>query len=294
MDYSRLARMTANGQDSPRNAGTSAPLDEEIPDDLRVRLALAEDALREDRKRMANYAQMVALFESVSPSDASQLLRGLSVQLIANFLSQIPQFSSSLTLWSEEYFKSSDSCGIAQDVRRLESLGVRREPMAVAMQAIKFSPFLDKSFSALGDKRKRRQRAKRLLGPVQDLRDLAKLFDDPPALVFRHIPDPSKIACELEFLSSSLSWGQFVYDSLGANHLLEVTKFGLASLVHEITGKFLDREVSYLICVALGDDGYDETRHRVWRIANYQRLQRNVPIVTRLLLALNSTVSRQE
>jgi len=32
--------------------------------------------------------------------------------------------------------------------------------------------------------------------------------------------------------------------SLGANHLLEVSKFGLASLVHQSTGKFLDRIVA--------------------------------------------------
>jgi len=285
--------MTDKGQDA-LNVGRSAVPDKDIPDDLRARFALAEEASREDRRLMSEYSQVAAFFAAVSPSDVSMFLNRFSTEGIANFLSQIPQLSDSLTVWSEHYFKSSDKSCVAEDVHQLETLGVRRESMSVAMQAIKVSPFLDKSFAELGTKRKRNQRAKTLLAPVQELRDLAKLFGDPPALISRGIPNPSKIACELELLSSMLSWGQFIYDSLGANHLLEVSKFGLASLVHETTGRFLDREVSYLVCVALDDYNYDETRHRVWRNDNYQRLQQHVPIVTHLLVALNSVAAKQK
>jgi hypothetical protein len=109
-------------------------------------------------------------------------------------------------------------------------------------------------------------------------------------LISRKIPNPSNIISELKLLSSIFDWGEFIYDSLGANHLLEVSKFGLASLVRETTGKFLDRAVANLIGGALDHPRYDETGHRVWRIDNYRRLEQNMPIVTRFFVALNNVV----
>jgi hypothetical protein len=92
-----------------------------------------------------------------------------------------------------------------------------------------------------GDKRERVQRAKRLLVPLPELSALASMFGDIPALVSQKMPNPSLITSDLKLLSALFELGEFTYDSLGANHLLEVSKFALASLVHETTGQYLDR-----------------------------------------------------
>jgi hypothetical protein len=283
--------MTTERQCIPQKGESPGHRNTEISNGLAVRLAAAEEAARQDRKRIAEYELLVKGFASLPPTFVGKLINKLSVEEIIGLLKQVPAFIEPLKHWSEQYFKSAERLDIVQDVQRLEALGVKRESMAIAMTAICFSPFFDKPFAQLGDKRKRRERAKRLLIPLPDLHDLAKEFGQPPALVAQKIPNPSRIIAELKFLSSMLSWGEFIYDSLGANHLLEVSKFALASLVHDATGRFLDREVSYLICVALNDYNYDENRHRVWRINNYDRLQQKVPIVTRILIALNTVVT---
>jgi hypothetical protein len=95
----------------------------------------------------------------------------------------------------------------------------------------------------------------------------------------------------LKLLSAIFELGEFTYESLGVNHLLEVSKFALASLVRETTGRYLDRLVSNLISAALNDYDYDENRHRIWRIDNYERLQQSVPIVTGILVALNTVIA---
>jgi hypothetical protein len=256
-----------------------------------ARIAAAEEAARKDRKRILGYEKLVGFLSALSPRDIGRFLNAFSNEQLVVFLGQIPELPDFAMHWSVQYLQSLNRGDIVQDILRLESLGVRREPIAVAMKIIKFSPFLDNSFDKLGEKRTRQRRAKRLLAPVPDLRDLAKAFGEPPALISQNLPNPAKISVELKMLSSMLSWGAFLYDSLGANHLLEVSKFGLASLVRETTGKFLDRSVANLVGAALDNHRYDETGHRVWRINNYERLQQNVPIVTRVFIALNAVFS---
>lgn len=187
-----------------------------------------------------------------------------------------------------------NSFNIKSDLERLSGLGVRPETIAIAMMAIGLSRKLDGVFGQFGDKRTRHGRAKLLLTPVPVLEELALLFRAlPPDTPTKHYPQPAQVISDLKSLSSVYGWGEWLYEFLGANSVFEVSRFALASLVHEVTGKFLDREVSGLTGAALFDDEYDETRHRVWRIDNYKRLRRSVPIATRLLIAFNTVVSKQ-
>jgi hypothetical protein len=283
--------MTKKQQHAPEVRAGTAPRDPTISNDLAARLAFAEEAALKDREQALRYEQFVGFFGALPPSYIKQALSGFSAETIASFLRQIPELPGLVTHWTEQYFESLNRPDLVPDLQRLQSLGVRREPVAIAMMVIKFSPSFDNAFAQFGDSRERRQRAQRILVPVADLRDISKLIGDIPPLISDRIPNPSRIASELKFLASIFDWGEFIYDSLGANHLEEVSKFGLASLVYEKTGMFLDRAVGNLIWAALGRHGYDETRHRVWRIDNYERLQQNVPMVTQALTALNAVLS---
>jgi hypothetical protein len=97
----------------------------------------------------------------------------ISIEGIVSFFSQIPEFQDSLGYWGEHYFESLKRPEIEQDVPRLESLGVRRESTAIGMATIKLSPIFDNSFAQFGDKRERKQRAKKLLTPLPELNDPA-------------------------------------------------------------------------------------------------------------------------
>jgi hypothetical protein len=260
------------------------------------RTATADQAASKDRERVSKHEQFSAFLTRFPRGDVGDFLNSFSTERILDVLRHIPDFPVLMSQWSEQYFESLNPASIGRDLQRLEELGVQREPVAIAMMVIKSAPIFDNKFSLLGDKRERQQRAKRLVTPLADLTDLARMLDDLPGvilpgLVSQEIPNPRKVSAELRLLSSILELGEFVYDSLGANHLQEVSKFALASLVHETSGKFLDRSVANLIAAALGHSRYDETGHRVWRINNYQRLRECVPIVTRFLFALNTVVS---
>jgi hypothetical protein len=280
--------MTFNGS---RTFTTSVKAIADRAEGSRKREERAEETLRRKRLHLSQQAKMVFFFKGLPTKNVNRFLNQFSVEMISMFLAQIPDLSDALIEWRREGLAELEAYPILEDIARLDSLGVRQESISVVMRAIKISPFLDKSLAQLGNKRQRNQRAKRLTSSVNELRNLATLLGEPSALMWKEVPNPSIIASELELLSSMVSWGHTIYDFLGANHLLEVSKFALSSLVRETTGMYLDREVSNLISAALDDCDYDETRHRVWRADNYKRLQQNVPIVTRILIALNSVRS---
>jgi hypothetical protein len=71
-----------------------------------------------------------------------------------------------------------------------------------------------------------------------------------------------------------------------------MAKYSLASVVKRVSGKFHDCEVSAMPGAALGNFEYDETAHRVWRIRNYDRLERCLPLAPMALQALNNVMVR--
>jgi len=283
----------AENREKPSNPPQAAPNRDSNSSEQREKLA--EEARRKEQKRIRQHEMMMAFIAHVPPSFVGKSLNKFSNESVGRFVgSLIAEFSDDLlpefSNWAIRYLKSLEEHCITNDIDRLKMLGVKREPIALSMTFIKFAPRLDASFARLGSKRERRKRAKALLTSVPVLNELATIIGDVPALLWKEIPDPSRIASELKMLSSMLTWGAYLYEVLGANSFLEVSKFALASLVHAITGKYLDREVSNLTGAALDDAEYDETRHRVWRITNYERLQANIPIVTRVLISLNTVL----
>jgi hypothetical protein len=238
---------------------------------------------------------LAVFFASVLPREAGGALKELPVQGWILFLSQQSALFSKLSRWSELYMPTFDGFNIKSDVDRLLGLGISREMIAVTMWAIRHSPRFDGEFGKLGGKRARHRRAKMLLRPIPVLQELAAIFGEiPEGISLQDVPAPRKVISDLEALSSVFTWGEWLYGFLGANSLFEVSRFALASLVHEVAGKFLDREVSSLTGAALREGDYDENRHRVWRIDNYNRLEQNVPFATRLMVAANAVASQSK
>src|SRR6266567_1943083 len=217
----QVKSLTCKGQDVPLKSGNSVPQEAEISSDLAARIAFAEEAAREDRDRMVRNEHFVAFLAGFPPDQLGQLFNGFPPEGIVNFLKKIPELPELTTRWAEQYFEFLNRPDIGQDIERLESRGARKEPIAIAMIAIRFSPMFDNMFAQFGDKRERVQRAKRLLVPLPELSALASMFGDIPALLSRKMPNPSLIISDLKLLSALFELGEFTYDSLGANHLLE-------------------------------------------------------------------------
>ncbi len=248
-------------------------------------------------KRGPDFGMAAAFITSLPPREAGKrVVETFSQEQLVLAMSQglSSDPDSSLSQWSQLFLRSFNSFNIEPDVERLISMGIRPQTIAIAMMGIKLSLQFDGMFGQFGNKRTRQRRARALLAPLPVLQELAEIMGElPPELPGAYkFPSPAKTISDLKFLSSSLGWGEWLYEFLGANSLFEVSKFALASLVREVTGKFHDREVSTLTGAALRSADYDENRHRVWRISNYKRLQGNAPIATRILVALNIVVSQ--
>jgi hypothetical protein len=243
--------------------------------------------------RAASERLVEELFLSTSPRDWGKTLNdAVSVEELVQVFEQTdPRSRATVAQLGEKYFQSFKSYNIERDVERLEKSGVKRSTLTLAMFAIGLSKQFDDAFRQFGDKRTRDRQKRTLLAPIPVLREMTKLFGEQPVNSVPNTPHPAKAISQLETLAAMPSWGEKVYEFFGTNSLYEVSRFALASLVYEITGKYLDREVSSLTAAALHADDYDETRHRVWRITNYERLQATVPIATRLLLAVNKVAS---
>jgi hypothetical protein len=281
-------------QTSKTPVADEAERSSEIPVPHETGQSSAKRALKAEGYEMA-----AVFFTSMPPREAKKWVdETFSVEQIVLAMSQglSNDPDSLLNQWGQLFLQSFNSFNIKPDTERLVSLGVRPQTIAIAMMGIKLSLQFDRMFGQFGDKRTRRRRARALLAPLAVLEELANLMGElPPELpAADKFPRPAKIISDLKFLSSALGWGEWLYEFLGANSLFEVSKFALASLVREVTGKFHDREVSSLTAAALRNDEYDETRHRVWRISNYKRLQGSVSIATRLLVALNMVVSQSK
>ena len=263
---------------------------------IAAKIASGKEAARKDQERIEHWERIADFLDTLSPSVVRGFLNEIPIDCIEAFLNGIPGLYDSLVSWGNDYFTFLGRPEIENDVQKLASLDVRGETIALGMRLVGLSPVFDNKFAQLGDKRERERQAKRLLVPVPDLELLSKFLGELSGFGYQDVPNPLKIIAELKLLSSIFSWSEFVYDSLGANHLLEVSKFALASLVHEMTGTFLDREVGKLINAALNrpEYDYDETLYRVWRNDNYSRLQERVPIVSRIFIALNSVPKSPE
>jgi hypothetical protein len=181
---------------------------------------------------------------------------------------------------------------ITADIQRLVEWGINKETLNVSLFFINLAPMLDYFFKEMfGDKRTRLRNARSLATAAAVLENMSKLVPGMPD-TFGKIPSLDITANGVKHYASMLVWGETAYEFIGANSLVEVTKYALAGLVKNKTGKFHDREVSALTGAALQKFDYDETAHRVWRIRNYGRLEKSFPIAPRFLHAFDNALSQ--
>jgi hypothetical protein len=181
---------------------------------------------------------------------------------------------------------------ITADIQRLVDWGINKETLNVSLFLINLAPALDYFFNEMfGDKRTRLRNRKSLVTAAAVLESMSKLVPGMPDMLGK-IPSLDSTANGVKHYASMLVWGETIYEFIGANSIVEVTKYALAGLVKSKTGKFHDREVSALTGAALQKFDYDETAHRVWRIRTYVRLEKSFPIAPRLLHAFDDVLSR--
>ncbi len=182
---------------------------------------------------------------------------------------------------------------IAADIQRLVDFGINKETLGVALMLINMAPAIDYLFKDLfGNKRTRQQNARSLVTAAAVLESMSKLVPGMPDGLNK-IPSLEATTNGVKHYALMLTWGEPIYDFIGANSIVELAKYALAGLVKNKTGKFHDREVSALTAAALQKSDYDETAHRVWRIRTYKRLDKSFPIAPRLLHAFDDTLSKK-
>lgn len=195
--------------------------------------------------------------------------------------------------WTERRLDLLKEFHIAADIQRLVDLGINKETLGVALMLINMAPAIDYLFKDLfGNKRTRQQNARSLVTAVMVLESMSKLVPGMPDGLNK-IPSLEATINGVKHYALMLTWGEPIYDFIGANSIVELAKYALAGLVKNKTGKFHDREVSALTGAALQKSDYDETAHRVWRIRTYERLDKSFPIAPRLLHAFDDTLSKE-
>lgn len=182
---------------------------------------------------------------------------------------------------------------ITADIERLVKWGINKETLNLSLFFINLAPALDYFFKEMfGDKRTRRRNAKSLETAAAVLESMSKLVPGMSGTLGT-IPNLDTTANGVRHYAAMLTWGEKIYEFVGANSIEELAKYALAGLVKSKTGKFHDREVSALTGAALQKFDYDETAHRVWRIRTYTRLEKSFPIAPRFLHAFDDILSRE-
>jgi hypothetical protein len=194
--------------------------------------------------------------------------------------------------WTEHRLGLLEEFYITADVQRLVNWGINKETLGLSLFFINMAPAFDYFFKDMfGDKRTRRRNSRSLATAATALESMSKLVPGMPDTIGK-IPNIDTTANAVKHYAAMLVWGETIYEFIGANSIVEVTKYALAGLVKSKTGKFHDREVSALTGAALLNFDYDETAHRVWRIRTYKRLEKSFPIAPRFLHAFDNTLSQ--
>ena len=199
----------------------------------------------------------------------------------------------SLTEWAAWRFQRLGDFRLGAGLKKLTSAGICRETIAFGMYFVTISPRLDLCLKDLfGGRRTRMRDALALERAAGILRRMSDALPNLPEML-KNMPSFALTARALEMYSVMLELGEVACAITGMGSCQEMAKYSLASLVKRVSGKFHDREVSAMTGAALGDFEYDETAHRVWRIRNYDRLERSFPVVAMALQAMNNVMGRQ-
>jgi len=183
---------------------------------------------------------------------------------------------------------------IERHVDRLVERGIALQTLAIAMLFLHLAPRVDGALRSFGDKRSRQKKANALRAPIEILKEFQFLEEGFPEdqKVLGGMVAPSLVTDTLEHYAFIVESGDLIRKVAGISSLGDVVKYGFALSVHEITGKYLDKQVSAITGAAFLDHAYDETSHRVWRTRS-SRLAAPAAFVADVLVVLNEVVQKQ-
>ena len=220
-------------------------------------------------------------------------LKDISVDQLTALLSNKPvEKGGKFSDWTNQQLSYLHEFRIDPAIKKLTGYGINKETVALSLLLIRMAPDIDHLLKNLfGDKRTRLRNAKSLQTAAAVLDGMSTIIPEMPGI--SKIPDLATTKKGLQTYSMMLVWGEYVYGFFGVNSILELTKYALAGLIKNKTGKFLDRDVSALTGAALRKFEYDETAHRVWRRRIYGWMEETFPIAPRFLQAFDNVLSQK-
>lgn len=201
------------------------------------------------------------------------------------------------TEWAADQAKRLLSPGEREDFTELCQDGCTPQVLAAIVALMRNSAGLEMFWETVIGSPAKRQKATRTL--ERAAATLEKIFGgfmgtaDQDAATFTKIGriPPSRMVSELRLYIRVINLAQSVRKETGSHSLAEVSKYLLSGYVKRMTGTFRDRNVSSLAAEVTGSVEYNEVAHRMWRLRNHRRLDKNYSWMTNVLVAASVVIA---
>jgi hypothetical protein len=97
------------------------------------------------------------------------------------------------------------------------------------------------------------------------------------------VPSPATMIRGLRLYARTLNLFRAISEETQAHSSDSVPRYLISAYVKRSTGDFHDAQVSALIGSAMGVEAYDETAHRMWRLRNYKRLEKEYAFLVHIV-----------
>ena len=101
----------------------------------------------------------------------------------------------------------------------------------------------------------------------------------------------SRIISELRSHVKFINFAESLSADTETRSPVEVSKYVLTGYVRRMTGRFHDRSVSGLVGEIISSPDYNEVAQRMWRVRNYDRLEKHFSWMTNLLVAMSEVIA---
>ena len=208
-----------------------------------------------------------------------------------------------LTDWAARQAQSLTTMEGRTGFERLCEQGCAPQILAALLSLFRYRPQIERLWIVMLGDRHKRQKATRSLERAATA--LGEVFRDAIACeseesrggftagftAIDHLP-LSGLISELRFYVQFLNSAPLIARELETRSLEEVSRYLLASYIQRATGRFHDTDVSALLAELTGPLDYTEVAQRMWRLRNYERLDRNFSKITDFSLVMGVVIAR--